>query len=762
MIKTWAKNLLGAALGRDDTDGELVFNRPATTTTPLRIKIDDEELHCSAWGATVNPLTNSTFGVATPATRGYNGTQRAEHPVKTPVYFEEIGTTEDAAKLSATVDADFSTANGLVTKVIPRGDGKYWVCGSFTSIGGVARNYVALVDSNGDVVTDFNAAITTGTTVHGVAETPDGLRVIIWGDFTVVDAQATPYICIYLKDGDKVTREQTLGFDAPILDAVIDVDDSGTYLYCVGSFSTPVYYLAKYSIDGSSFTHTGFDYDFGPVGRSLDSIAIHEDRILTNGTTVVEADTGGTPITNLGQLLWIIDKGTPNKTTIQFGPDGGQTFIVQDEYDQDYFYLSGGASATNNVVVRMNAADYSLDASFDPGVAVNTSAAYFIGNTEDQILVGYTTAGPTYRAGAFDKTTGADQGFAPALDSVPRTGLWVDGNYWLGGNFTTPGTRFVRFNRAPIVSHYGYYYPEVVVDAPATNPPVKVELFVYDGPLESATLLSSEVLTDYDSVDSEGYHFAGQEVQFVVPDKGYLIVANIYFTDGSSETERFLKISGVAEGILLEHIGEESGHLVTLDSAFNAPTVGFGGTTYTVTPQYVASVPVADNVRNWCRYWVFIDPASNAAEDIKFEYWVVTVIDVVGGVRYVTGVVEVQHSGAGTTITVTARDVGTATITTTGALPLSSTASNSNVNADHIQIEVEGDGGPLQGVSQNRHIIDWDPVTIGGVYQFANIGPSANMHRFRCRFRAYRRDGMSGVNQPIAIMSRWSAWSSYT
>ncbi|HEX8250306.1 MAG TPA: FG-GAP-like repeat-containing protein [Pyrinomonadaceae bacterium] len=95
----------------------------------------------------------------------------------------------------------FSGFSGtIIRKVVAQPDGKILIGGSFSSIGGFARNSIARLNADGSLDTSFNPLGGTNGGVLSLDLQADG-KVLIGGLFTTVNGQSKPFIARLNADG---------------------------------------------------------------------------------------------------------------------------------------------------------------------------------------------------------------------------------------------------------------------------------------------------------------------------------------------------------------------------------------------------------------------------------------------------------------------------------------------------------------------------------------------------------------------------------
>jgi uncharacterized delta-60 repeat protein len=284
-----------------------------------------------------------------------------------------------------TVDTDFDpnidSNPGSVFEIALQPDGKILVGGSFFTIGGVTRNNIARLNSDGTLDTSFNP--NANASVSSIALQPDG-KIIIGGVFTTIGGVARSRIARLNSDGTVDTdfapsANGTVRFVALQLDGEILI--GGNFTNINGEARSRI---AK--INSSGTLDTGFVFS---LDDQVNSIALQPDgKILVGG----------------------------NFTTI-------------------------GGGVTRNRIFRLNS-DNTLDTSFDPNVGSNVDSIAL--QPDGKIFLGgfFTTIGGVTRnrIARLNSDGTLDTSFNPnANGSVLSTVLQPDGKIIIGGIFTTIG-----------------------------------------------------------------------------------------------------------------------------------------------------------------------------------------------------------------------------------------------------------------------------------------------------------------------------------
>lgn len=307
---------------------------------------------------------------------------------------------------------------------------KILIGGNFTSVSGVARNYIARLNPDSTVESGFDP--NANNSVNAIAVQPDG-KIIIGGEFTQVGGATRNRIARLNADGTLDTGFNP-GANNSVFAIAVQPDGKiiigGAFTNAGGSTRNRI---ARLNANGT--LDTGFNPN---VNGAVESIALQPDKkVLIGGrfTTV-----GGSARNYLGRLNanGTRDTGfTPSITSFTTGltvsaiavqPDGK---IVIGGY---FYYVNGN---TTGNMARLNA-NGTLDVGCGPNSAVDTLAV----QPDGKVLAGGAFTGIAGIARDFIARVNADGtpeiGFNPTLNSYPYSiVVQPDGKIAVGGAFHT-------------------------------------------------------------------------------------------------------------------------------------------------------------------------------------------------------------------------------------------------------------------------------------------------------------------------------------
>jgi uncharacterized delta-60 repeat protein len=416
------------------------------------------------------------------------------------------------------LDTDFNPGAGVDQSVFAlavQPDGKIIIGGDFTTVAGVSRNGIALLNSNGALDSGFDPGLGANDQVSAVALQTNS--VIIAGYFTQVDGINRGYLARLDSNGRLDTSfGPGSGADGPVL--ALDVQSDGKVLLG-GEFSSisgsPRKNVARLNPDGS--VDTDFNPGTGVSGTPLSSVRCMS--VQGNGKLIIGGSftsVNGAPRNHFARLNsdGSLDAGfAPNVdvTGAGFFP-GVYSVAVQSD---GKILVAGDFTRVNGIartnIARLNS-DGTLDMSFNPGsgpdFAVNSLA---VQSNRKVVVAGFFTQVNGMMANyvaRLDRNGDLDTGFDPGSggdDAVYVAALQADGKVLLGGSFT----HFSDLPRSGIARLEG----DAVLSTPRLVNPVhangvfKVSLATVNGEnyfLEFKSSLTEDTWTTLPAVAGDG------------------------------------------------------------------------------------------------------------------------------------------------------------------------------------------------------------------------------------------------------------------
>ncbi len=366
------------------------------------------------------------------------------------------GSVSPALAQSGGVDGNFKPGfDNEVFTVRIQPDGKVLASGFFTKVGNANRRGIARLNADGSVDTTFNPAGTSSTnglphTCDTCAVQTDG-RVILGGRFTTVNNVARGYLARLNSDGSLDTNFLPIveaPFSVPPVVVALAIQLDGKILIG-GEFNavngTPRNYIARVNPNGS------LDADFDPgIGLNASPQAI---ALQTNGAILI----GGQFTTVNGATRIRVARLNPNgslDTSFDIGA-GPDAYVAALSLQPDGKIIIGGRFTAIGGVARLYVArlssDGSLDTSFQPNIALGNTSGVLAVQTEvdGKVLVGgsFATIDGSPRKnlarlnadGSLDTTFLVPSGPSGGQNDLGLFGIAIqqDGKVLVGGDFTT-------------------------------------------------------------------------------------------------------------------------------------------------------------------------------------------------------------------------------------------------------------------------------------------------------------------------------------
>jgi len=220
-----------------------------------------------------------------------------------------------------------SGPNGTVYTTTVQADGKVIIGGYFTTFNGIARNYIARLNSNGSLDTTFNPGSGVDSYVWSIAMQADG-KVMIGGDFTTFNGAARRSIARLNSDGSLDTSfNPGTGANSHVRSTALQVDGK---LIIGGDFNsfdgTARNRIARLNSDGS--LDTGFNPGTGANSHVWTTALQVDGRVIIGGYFTTFNGTARNYIARLdsdGSLDTTFNPGSGADSyvrTIAWQPDG--------------------------------------------------------------------------------------------------------------------------------------------------------------------------------------------------------------------------------------------------------------------------------------------------------------------------------------------------------------------------------------------------------------------------------------------------------
>lgn len=379
------------------------------------------------------------------------------------------------ARLNAngTLDNTFNIgtgANGIIRSVALQQDGKVLIAGEFTQFNGTNRNYVARLNTDGSVDDTFNPEVGPNDTVFSIASETDG-SVLIGGSFVTVSGLDRSFIARLNGDGTVATNFNLgAGANGPIYSVVPQPNGK---ILIGGAFTgfnfVPQHFVARLNQNGS--LDATFDCGTG-ANDTVYAIALQPDgKVLLGGlfTSIngtrrmgvarlfahgpLDTSFMDTAYNQFAGLVNSFDNLSINSRNYIFalGLESGGNVIIGGGFSK----VGGGRG---NPDLRPEQYGDDVDNFGGNFLDENTRASYRNRNNIAR-LIGGTTPGPGNIEFSSD-TYSINQSASPFFVTLVRTNYTTDTNY-LGAamaSFATralPGTGTVAEDKFSLDAKYG-------------------------------------------------------------------------------------------------------------------------------------------------------------------------------------------------------------------------------------------------------------------------------------------------------------------
>jgi len=346
------------------------------------------------------------------------------------------------------VDLSFlpNGTNGIVYALalnVEGGTPYLYVGGAFTSINGVARNRIAKIDLSTGQVTSWNP--NANGTVYSILPDPSGIGIYVGGAFTNIGGAGRNRLArLNPTTGSADTWNPNVGNGA-----IYTIQVYGTTVYVGGSFTSIGGITRNYIAGISASTGAVVWYPTPGANNTVYSLKV----LLTYGDFLL---CGGAFTTIAGQTrsrLCSFDLSTGNITSWAPNVNGTVYFVTADVND----IFIGGSFTTVDAQQRNRIAKFS-NPSFPPVLSnwnpsVNNTV-YVIGQNGSDVFIGgsFTQINLYTRnyIASIDLSSGKLTNWNPGTNNTVFTMLAVGSTLYIGGQFTTvagqPRNRLASFN----------------------------------------------------------------------------------------------------------------------------------------------------------------------------------------------------------------------------------------------------------------------------------------------------------------------------
>lgn len=324
--------------------------------------------------------------------------------------------------------------SSAIQQLITLADGRSYLAGNFTMVGGQNRRYAALINADGSVSSTFsNNAYANGSVNAAIAQS-DG-KLVLGGTFTLWDSFYSQYLVRFLTNGTidtNFTARLNPGPDNTVSLLAVGPDDSILVAGNFGKFNDEWRTnLARIKANGS------FDYSFDLKTNLYVATAllVQPDRKILFGNASV------------GALRLNADGSRDTDWSAPAFNSGINAFALQ----QDGKVLVGGQftpslANPNGYITRLNA-DGTLDDTFNSGTNVTGAVSQIAVQEDGRILIAgsfFNISGQSrnYFArlnadGSLDTSFQPGTGSSGGSPSNPLIGLQYQGRIVLAGGFTS-------------------------------------------------------------------------------------------------------------------------------------------------------------------------------------------------------------------------------------------------------------------------------------------------------------------------------------
>jgi uncharacterized delta-60 repeat protein len=291
-----------------------------------------------------------------------------------------------AADPVGSLDSGFTGAgldgSATIGKAVVQPDGKILIVGTFVTYGGISRNRIARLNSDGSLDTSFDVGSGANAKVSGIALQTDG-RVLITGDFTSYNGTARKFIARLLNNGSlDSTFDPGSSTDVAISDITVQADGK---ILLVGSFNAynNIGSSRIVRLNGNGSFDSNFRIGLG-ANDPVNTVAVQPDgKILIGGD-------------------FASFNGVPKNRTARLNPDGSVDTDFAGSAANSYvsklvllpngkILVSGNFTSLGGIsrryIARLNS-NGSVDSGFFPASSSNAEISVITLQADGKILVG--------------------------------------------------------------------------------------------------------------------------------------------------------------------------------------------------------------------------------------------------------------------------------------------------------------------------------------------------------------------------------------
>ncbi len=347
---------------------------------------------------------------------------------------------------NGTLDNTFNPGNGvnaLIYSIGIQSDGKTLIGGDFRGVNGTFQGFFSRLNSNGSLDTSFQQGIGANNSVRCIAQKTDG-KILIGGHFTRYNNQTRNYLTQLNSNGSlDTTASLVLSADYHVF--AIDIQPNGKVVvggdfFNINSISRRR--IARLDTNGS--VDLSFNSGVGPNFRILTVASQPDGKIVIGGRFT---EYSGTPririarVNSNGSLDTTFNSGL-GATGTSFNEVATIKLLTNGKLLIGGNFTSYNGTPTNHFA-RLNS-NGSLDTTFNNGTGPNNRVFCILLQPDGKIIIGGTFTSyngiPINRIARINSDGSLDMTFNPGVaanSTVVAASFQPDGNLIIGGDFTS-------------------------------------------------------------------------------------------------------------------------------------------------------------------------------------------------------------------------------------------------------------------------------------------------------------------------------------